>query len=148
MAKGLNNIQVIGNLGRDPEEFARGSRFTVAANDTYMDREGNRIEKTQWFNVKAFDKLGGVCQEYLHKGDRVFIQGRMESRDYEGQDGQMKTIWEVVARDMVMLSEKRSDGPRRQSGPTHDWDGEETKYPPTRPSPAPAQAEFDDDIPF
>lgn len=108
----LNKIMLIGNLGRDPEMSYTPSgkavtKFSLAVNRTSRDRETNeRREETTWFNIVAWDQLAETCNQYLHKGSKVYIEGRMTSRKYTNKDGVEVTAWEVVAQDMKMLDTK------------------------------------------
>ncbi|HEX6799144.1 MAG TPA: single-stranded DNA-binding protein [Ktedonobacterales bacterium] len=108
----LNKIMLIGNLGRDPEMSYTPSgkaitKFSLAVNRTSRDRETNeRREETTWFYIVAWDQLAETCNQYLHKGSKVYIEGRMTSRKYTNKDGVEVTAWEVVAQDMKMLDTK------------------------------------------
>jgi single-strand DNA-binding protein len=108
----LNKIMLIGNLGRDPEMSYTPSgkaitKFSLAVNRRTRDREsGERREETQWFNIVAWDQLAETCNSYLHKGSKVYIEGRMTSRRYTNKDGVEVTAWDVVAENMQMLDPK------------------------------------------
>lgn len=108
----LNKIMLIGNLGKDPEMSYTPSgkavtKFSLAVNRTSRDRETNeRREETTWFYIVAWDQLAETCNQYLHKGSKVYIEGRMTSRKYTNKDGVEVTAWEVVAQDMKMLDTK------------------------------------------
>ena len=118
MAGSLNRVMIIGNLGRDPElrYTTRGNavcNFTVAVNRPgRTDENGQRAEdETEWFSVVAWDKLAETCNQFLSKGRKVYVEGRLQTRAWEGQDGQQRSRVEVVAQNMVMLDSKgRSDG--------------------------------------
>src|SRR5687767_6345683 len=109
---------IIGNLGRDPElrYTTRGNavcNFTVAVNRPgRTDENGRRSEdETEWFSVVAWDKLAETCNQFLSKGRKVYVEGRLQTRAWEGQDGQQRSRVEVVAQNMVMLDSKgRSEG--------------------------------------
>ena len=117
MSRGLNKVMIIGNLGRDPElrYTQRGTpvcNFTVAVNRPgRMDENGQRAEdETEWFSVVAWDKLAETCNQYLSKGRKVYVEGRLQTRSWEGPDGQKRSRVEVLAQNMVMLdSRNRSD---------------------------------------
>jgi len=113
--RGLNKVQVIGNLGRDPESryTPNGTlvvRISVAANRSYRDREGNTRENTQWFNVEAWGKLAEIMNTYLAQGDRVYIEGRLQTDRYE-KDGGTRYFTRVVARKLIMLGSKNEGVP-------------------------------------
>lgn len=108
----LNKIMLIGNLGRDPEMSYTQSgkavtKFSLAVSRRSRDREtGDRREETQWFNIVAWDQLAETCNTYLHKGSKVYIEGRMTSRKYTNKDNLEVTAWEVTATEMEMLDPK------------------------------------------
>lgn len=108
MSRSLNKAQIIGNLGADPEirSTANGTRvatLSVATSRTWTDRSGERQEKTEWHRVVCWDKLAEIVERYLKRGDRVYIEGRIEYRQWEGQDGQTRYTTEIRAREMIML---------------------------------------------
>lgn len=110
----LNKIMLIGNLGRDPEMSYTPSgsavtKFTVAVSRRYNDKQsGERKEETTWFNVVAWERLGETCNQYLHKGSKVYLEGRMTSHKYTDKDGNERTAWEVRLENMEMLDTKES----------------------------------------
>ena len=111
MAKSLNKVLIIGNLGRDPEMRYTPSgnavtSFTVATSRSWNTPDGETREETEWFNVVAWNKLAEVCNQYLSKGNRVYIEGRLQTRSWDGPDGQKRYKTEVVATDMIMLGGK------------------------------------------
>ncbi|MFQ5890799.1 MAG: single-stranded DNA-binding protein [Gemmatimonadota bacterium] len=108
MSRSLNKAQLIGNLGADPEirSIPSGTRvatLSVATSRQWTDRNGQQQEKTEWHRVVAWDRLAEICERYLKKGDRVYIEGSIEYRQWEGQDGQTRFTTEIRARDMIML---------------------------------------------
>lgn len=111
--KALNKVTLIGNLGQDPETRAAGStnvtNIRIATNESYKDREGNLVEKTEWHSVVAFAQLADIMQQILTKGDKVYIEGSLQTRQWEDKEGNTRYTTEVKARDMIKLSE-RSDG--------------------------------------
>ena len=117
MARSLNKVMLIGNLGSDPDvrTVASGTKvaeFSVATSRQWNDRNGQQQEKTEWHRIVAWgysadkDGLAGVAERYLHKGDRVYIEGQLEYRSYEDKEGVTKYITEIRANEMVMLSGK------------------------------------------
>jgi len=121
MSRSLNKIQLIGNLGRDPEirVTASGTRvasLSVATSREWTDRSGERQEKTEWHRVSCWDKLADVCERFLQKGDRVYIEGSVEYRQVE-QDGQVRYFTDIRAREMIMLG-GRGDRPESLSEPS------------------------------
>ncbi len=114
----LNKVLLIGRLGADPElrSTADGipvATFNVATSETYKDRSGVKQEKTEWHRVVAWRKLGEIAGEYLKKGKLVYIEGKIQSREFEGKDGIKRKTFEIVASEMKMLG---SAGEGRQSG--------------------------------
>jgi single-strand DNA-binding protein len=108
----LNKIMLIGNLGKDPDMSYTPAgkavtKFSLAVNRRTKDRDtGERREETQWFNIVAWDQLAETMNTYLHKGSKVYIEGRMTSRKYTDKEGVERTAWEVTASDMQMLDPK------------------------------------------
>jgi single-strand DNA-binding protein len=113
----MNKIMLIGNLGKDPEMSYTPSgkaitKFSLAVNRRTRDAEsGERREETTWFNVVAWDRLAETCNSYLHKGSKVYIEGRMTSRKYTDKEGVERTAWDVTASDMEMLDPKGAGQP-------------------------------------
>lgn len=109
MAGSLNKAMIIGNLTRDPElRQTTGGRavcsFGLATNRTWTDGSGQKQEQVEYHNVVAWGKLGEICGQYLNKGKKVYIDGRLQTRDWEGQDGVRRYRTEIIADNMIMLS--------------------------------------------
>jgi len=107
---GLNRIQLIGHLGRDPElkQTSTGKNvcvFSMAVNRRWRDSEGETQEETDWFNVEAWDRLGEICGEYLKKGSLIYLEGRLQTDSYE-VEGETRYYTKVVANQMQMLDRK------------------------------------------
>lgn len=114
MAKDLNKVMIIGRLGKEPEMryTANGNAvttFTVASGRQRKTAEGDVREETEWFRVVTWSKLAEICNQYLSKGSRVYIEGRLQTRSWEGQDGQKRWSTEVVANDMIILDNRAKD---------------------------------------
>ena len=148
----LNKCMIIGNLGKDPEMRYTPSgqavtQFTVAVNRKYKDAQGERQEETEWFRVVAWARTAEFAAEYLRKGAKVFVEGRIQTRQWEGQDGQKRYTTELVA-DRVENLERR---PRDDTGDGGSQLPPEPRGPrATAPKPAgeqPPEPEFDD-LPF
>ncbi len=108
---GLCKAMIIGNLGRDPEmRYTPTGKpvtsFSVAVNRVYNTAEGERKEETEWFRISAWNKLAETCSQYLRKGSKVYVEGRLRTRTWEGQDGQKRLELEIVASDMIILDSK------------------------------------------
>src|SRR5215472_5815499 len=109
----LNKIMLIGNLGRDPEMNVTGdgtpfTRFSLAVNRVSKTSSGERKEETDWFNVVAWRQLAELCNTYLHKGSKVYLEGRVQQRKFTGKDGIERTALEVVASDVEFLTPKQA----------------------------------------
>jgi single-strand DNA-binding protein len=115
MARGLNKVMIIGNLGRDPEmkytpQGTPVTTFSVAVSRNWKSPDGQLSEETEWFRVVAWERLAETCNEYLHKGSKVYIEGRLKTRKWTGPDGQEKQVVEVVANDMQILDSRQQGG--------------------------------------
>ena len=112
----LNRIQLIGRLGKDPEtRFTptgkKVAQFSLAVSNRWKSKEGEAKEYTDWFNIEAWGRLGEVCQQYLHKGSLVFLEGRVRTDRYEDKDGETKYFTKVVVLAMQMLDKKPEEEP-------------------------------------
>ncbi len=108
MAYSLNRAQVIGNVTRDPEarQTSGGqmvASFGVATNSSWMDKSGQKQEKAEFHNVVVWGKLAEIAQTYLKKGRKVFVEGRMQTRDWEGEDNVKRSKMEIVAEQLILL---------------------------------------------
>ncbi|MCP4140528.1 MAG: single-stranded DNA-binding protein [Chloroflexi bacterium] len=115
MSRGLNKVMIIGHLGRDPEmRYTPSGRpvssFSVAVSRNWKSSNGERRSETEWFKIVAWGRLAEICKEYLHKGQQVYIEGRLQTRQWEDKEGQQRTSVEVVANEMTMLGERREKG--------------------------------------
>jgi single-strand DNA-binding protein len=112
VSRGLNKVLLIGNLGRDPEiRHTAGGKpvtsFSVGVTRTWSEADGQRHVQTEWFQIVAWGGLAEVCAQHLHKGDRVYIEGRLQSREWQDAAGKEQRSTEVVAREMIMLGSGR-----------------------------------------
>ncbi|HFA6347797.1 TPA: single-stranded DNA-binding protein [Neisseria gonorrhoeae] len=172
----LNKVILIGRLGRDPEVryMPNGEavcNFSVATSETWNDRNGQRVERTEWHNITMYRKLAEIAGQYLKKGGLVYLEGRIQSCKYQGKDGIERTAYDIVANEMKMLggrnensggapydegygqSQEAYQRPAQQSrqpapdAPSHPQ--EAPAAPRRQPVPAAAPVEdIDDDIPF
>lgn len=104
----LNKVMIIGNLTRDPEtrstpQGATVTTFTVATSLVWNDQSGQKQEKVEYHNIVAWRKLAEICAQYLKKGSKVYVEGRLQTRDWEGQDGVKRYRTEIVLENMIML---------------------------------------------
>ena len=103
-----NRVQLIGNLGNDPEIITLDSgkklaKFSLATNDNYKDASGNKVEEVQWHNLVAWNKTAEIIEKYVTKGKEVAIEGKLTSRSYDDKDGQKRYITEIVVNELLML---------------------------------------------
>ena len=152
MARGVNKVILVGNLGADPETryTAGGSAVTnvrLATTDSWKDKQsGEQQERTEWHRVVFWGRLAEICAEYLRKGSQIYVEGRIQTRKWQDKDGQDRWSTEIVGNEMQMLG-GRGGG---QSAP-QDFDSGRSGDPgPSDASPKKAAAveDFDDDIPF
>ena len=106
-----NKVQLIGNLGNNPEIITLDSgkklaKFSIATNESYKNAQGEKIKDTQWHNVVAWNKTAEIIEKYLEKGNEVAIEGKLTSRSYETSEGEKRYITEVVCNELLMLGSK------------------------------------------
>ncbi len=123
--RSLNRVQLIGNLGKNPEVryTANGSavaNFSVATNETWVGKDGQKNERTEWHNIVAWGKLGEICGEYLAKGRQVYIEGKLTTRSWEDRDGNKRYTTEIKAENMIMLGGQGGDNRAVTSGPANE----------------------------
>lgn len=159
MARGVNKVILLGNLGADPETryTAGGSAVTnirMATTDSWRDRQsGEQQERTEWHRIVFFGRLAEIAAEYLRKGRQCYVEGRIQTRKWQGQDGQDRYTTEIVASDLQLLGGRGDGGggaapPREREEPRGDSRaGGESSSPPAAPKSGPPD-DFDDDIPF
>jgi single-strand DNA-binding protein len=136
MAKDLNKVMLTGHLGADPEmrytpQGSAVTTFRVASGRTWKSADGTQHDDTEWFRIVAWDKLGEICNQYLTKGTRVYIEGRLQTRKWQDKDGQDRYMTEVIASDMIILSSK-------QDRPSSDYEAPVDEDVPAPPSRRPA----------
>ena len=111
----VNKAILVGRLGRDPETRYTSAgqavcNFTLATDETYKDRNGERQKRTEWHRITTWGKLAEICQQYLKKGTMVYIEGRIQSREWQDKEGQKRTSFDIVASTMKMLSSRGEGG--------------------------------------
>lgn len=164
MARGINKVIIVGNLGNDPEvRYANNgsaiANMSIATTDSWKDKNtGEQQERTEWHRVVMFNRLGEIAGEYLRKGSQVYIEGRLQTRKWQDNNGQDRYSTEIVANEMQMLGGRGggemgagSGGGYQQSG-GGGYQAPQSAPAPQQPqnqpaAPAPAN-DFDDDIPF
>jgi single-strand DNA-binding protein len=144
MARGVNKVILVGNLGNDPDTryMPSGSAVTnlsVATNESWKDKQtGEQKDRTEWHKVAMFGRLAEIAAEYLRKGSQVYIEGRLRTRKWQDQNGNDRWTTEIIADEMQMLGGRTGAGaPAMSDSP-----------PPAAPPPEPSPDDFDDDIPF
>lgn len=126
MTRSLNKVMIIGNLGHDPEMRYTPSgkpltKFRVATNRSWTTTDGEEQTETEWFNVVAWGKLAEICNQYLKKGERVYIEGRLHTRHWTDEEGNHQSATEVVANEMIMLgSSSKTEEPGVEEGNEED----------------------------
>lgn len=116
MAKSLNRVQLLGNLTRDPELRYTPSgtpvcTFGLATNRSWVTDSGEKKEEAEFHRIVAWNKLAEICSQYLSKGRKVYVEGRLSTRNWNAQDGTQKTTTEIIISDMILIDSKRSDMP-------------------------------------
>lgn len=160
----LNKVILIGRLGRDPEVryMPNGEavcNFSIATSETWNDRNGQRVERTEWHNITMYRRLAEIAGQYLKKGSQVYLEGRIQSRKYQGKDGIERTAYDIIANEMKMLGGRNdnsggapyddggySQGGYQQQAPQQQYQAAPRRQAPASPA-APVE-DIDDDIPF
>ena len=143
MARGINKAILVGNLGADPElrNTAGGSavaNLSVATSEAWRDKEsGETKEQTEWHRVVMFNRLAEIAGEYLRKGSKVYIEGKIQTRKWQDKDGTDRYTTEIVAREMQMLDSKGESQPQQRQQPARQ-----------APAPSTQRDPLDEDIPF
>ena len=156
--RGVNKVILIGNVGADPElRYTPGgtavTNFNIATNESWTDNSGDQQERTEWHRIVVWGRLAEICNQYLRKGSKVYIEGRLQTRSWEGQDGQKRYTTEVVAREMQMLDSRDEMGGGMDAAPAAYTETQQ-QAPAADPAPAsPSASEpppyaADDDLPF
>ena len=147
MAGSVNKVILIGRLGKDPEvkytpNGTPVAKFSLATDEVYKDRSGEQQKHTEWHNIVAWSKLAEICGEYLTKGKQVYIEGSIRSRQWEDQNKNKRTSYEIIARQMQMLGTKADS--ERTAGAARAAEASS----PEGSEPPPEAGINDDDIPF
>ena len=146
MARGINKVILVGNLGADPETryMPSGSAVTnlsVATSESWKDKQtGEQKDRTEWHKVAMFNRLAEIAAEYLRKGSQVYIEGKIRTRKWQDRDGNDRWTTEIIADEMQMLGGRGGGG---GSAPMSSGPGPSSSAPPQ-----PGPDDFDDDIPF
>ncbi|MEO0505572.1 MAG: single-stranded DNA-binding protein [Bacteroidota bacterium] len=153
MSGTLNKVMLIGHLGDEVKihYFEGGNciaRFPLATNETYTNRQtGEKVTNTDWHNVVVRNKAAEICEKYLSKGDKVYVEGRLKNRQWQGEDGNTRYTTEVHVQDFTFLSTKK-DGMPGQNSPAPMNTGSTPVPTASNPTTEMPQEEADDDLPF
>lgn len=156
MARGVNKVILIGNLGKDPEvryspNGGAIANITLATSESWKDKNtGETVDKTEWHRVVFFRRLAEIAGEYLKKGSKVYIDGKLQTRKWQDKDGQDRWTTEIVANEMQMLDSKGGSSDFNQSSQSEDpmQSAPQSSSAPNQAQAAPVNNDFDDDIPF
>ena len=119
---GINKVILVGNLGKDPEvktleNGAKVANFTVATSETYKNREGQKVTQTEWHNIVVWRGLAVIAQNYLHKGNQVYIEGKIKTRSWDDKDGVKRYTTEILGDNLTMLGGRRDSDDAAPSAP-------------------------------
>ncbi|MBN8705138.1 MAG: single-stranded DNA-binding protein [Bacteroidetes bacterium] len=149
MARSVNKVILVGNVGKDPEVRYTPSnqavaQFSLATSESWKDQSGKQVEKTEWHNLVVWGKLAEICQEYVKKGHKIYIEGRLQTRSWDDKEtGAKRYSTEIVVGDLLMLGSKGS-GSGEYEGVSHSSSGaSKSDVMPSAPDPM-----SDDDLPF
>jgi single-strand DNA-binding protein len=150
MARSLNKVMLIGNVGSEPEirttaSGKRVAKLSLATNRSFTDRSGQQQEKTEWHRLTAWDRLADVLEQYVHKGDRLYVEGSIEYSQTEDEQGKPRYWTDIVVREMVMLG---SGGPGGGGSEEYGGGARRRQAAPSAPAPATPFNDDDDDLPF
>jgi single-strand DNA-binding protein len=150
---GVNKVILVGNLGKDPEvrhleNNVAVATFSLATSENYKDKNGQRVEKTEWHNIVLWRGLAEVAEKFLKKGQTIYIEGKIRNRNYQDKDGQTKYITEIVADQMNMIGRPESNSGESSGNSSSSNSGKaENTHAPVG-SNAPNFDEEPDDLPF
>ena len=154
MARGINKVILIGNLGQDPEvrytqAGAPVASVSVATSDSWKDKQSGELqERTEWHRVVFFSRLAEIVNEYLKKGSRVYVEGSLRTNKWQDKEGHDRYTTEIIANSMQMLDSKGSGGGGGSSAEYDQSRAPHSSPPQKQGAAAPPSEDFDDDIPF
>ena len=159
-SRGVNKAVILGNVGDDPSirYMPNGkavANFTVATSESWKDQQGQKQERTEWHRCTAYDKLAEIIGEYIKKGSKLYLEGKLQTRKWQDQQGQDRYTTEIIVSDMQMLDGKPQQGSQQQQGqqqqqPQRQQAPQNNGYQQARSQPVPQQEvpQFDDDLPW
>lgn len=153
--RGVNKVILVGNLGKDPEfrKLDSGTslaRFSMATSEPYTDRDGNRMDNTEWHNIVLWRGLADIAEKYLNKGSKVYIEGKLKTRSYQDNEKNTRYTTEIHADQMVMLDSK-SDNSGSNSGGSYASSQQNTPSESSNTAEqtsSPEEQNYEDDLPF
>ena len=156
MARGVNKVILIGNCGNDPDtRYTPGgaaiTNLSIATSESWKDKQtGQMTEKTEWHRVVFFNRLAEIAGEYLRKGSKVYVEGRLQTRKWQNKEGVDQYTTEIVANEMQMLDSRGGEmgGGAQQPRQAAPQRAPQQQSPQQAPQPMPPADNFDDDIPF
>jgi len=153
MARGINKVTLIGNLGKDPEvqtfDTYKKAAFSLATTEYSRDREGNEVQHTEWHNIVMWRGLAEIAEQYLRKGNQVYIEGKIRTRSFDAKDGTKKYITEIQADNLVLLGGKREGSAENSNQPLPSNSNGHPAQPVVPPITEPSVQQNDhDDLPF
>jgi single-strand DNA-binding protein len=157
MARGVNKVILIGNLGQDPELRHTGAgtavaNMSMATNESYTDRDGNKVDKTEWHRLVVWGNLAEICNKYLSKGSQLYAEGKLQTRSWEDRDGNTRYTTEVKVEDVTFLGEGGSSGqqPISQQAGGQPQRQQQQQAPQQTPAQDEGEPTFEsrDDLPF
>jgi len=151
MAGGVNKVILIGNLGKDPEvkylEGGRGfAKFSIATSESYKDKNGERVDQTEWHNISVWRPgLVGIVEKYVKKGDKIYIEGKLRTRSWEDETKNMRYTTEIVVDNLTLLGAPQGQNNESESAPKNDVSQKQNTPVSSKES---AKEQDDDDLPF
>ena len=153
---GVNKVILLGNLGQDPEvrslpNGAKVANFSIATSDNYTNKEGVRIEQTEWHRIELWDNLANIAEQYLHKGDSAYVEGRIRTEEYTDKDGIVRKAVKIRGTALTLVGGRK---PENQEGSSPAPQAQATPRPAPAPAPTPTPefetpaGEGDDNLPF
>jgi len=153
MARGINKVILVGNLGKDPEvqtfDTYKKAAFSLATTEYSRDKEGNEVQHTEWHNVVMWRGLAEIAEQFLRKGSQVYIEGKIRTRSYDAKDGTKKYITEIQADNLVLLGGRKEGNSENNSQPQSSTSYGHPAQPVVPPISEPSAQQNDhDDLPF
>jgi single-strand DNA-binding protein len=153
MARGVNKVILVGNLGKDPDvqtfDTYKKAAFSLATTEHSRDREGNEVQHTEWHNIVMWRGLAEIAEQFLHKGSQVYIEGKIRTRSFDAKDGTKKYITEIQADNLVLLGGRKEGGSESNGQPQSGNAFSHPAQPVVPPMSEPQSQQSDhDDLPF